>query len=138
MCVWLIFISFLNAEIFLDVSVMLPHNKIKLINYIFPSIGFIMETCAAQIVIFERYVVMKMSNFLQKRPHPCILSSLSWYLNYLKYDITYVCCPCHNRKLHHRLELQLHSFLYLALYTSEWSASRPGLLTSRERALSTH
>lgn len=74
--VWMIFISLFNTEIFLGVTMMLPHNKIKLRNFIFPNIGFIMETCEAHF-IFERYVVMKMSNFLQKRPHPCILLPLS-------------------------------------------------------------
>jgi hypothetical protein len=72
-----ILISLFNAEVFLDVTVMLPHNKIKLRIYIFPSIGFIMETCKTHIVIFERYTVIKMSNFLQKRPHPFILLPLS-------------------------------------------------------------
>jgi hypothetical protein len=76
MGVWMIFISLFNAEVFLNVTVTLPHNKMKLRICISPSIGFIMETCATH-VIFERYFVMKMSNFLQKRPHPWILLPLS-------------------------------------------------------------
>ena len=106
MGVWMIFISLFNTEVFLGVTMMLRHNKIKLRNCIFPSIGFIMETCETHL-IFERYVVMKMSNFLQKRPHPCILLPLSWYLRYLKY-ITYVCCPCHNRRLYQGFQERHH------------------------------
>jgi hypothetical protein len=36
------------------------------------------------------------------------------------------------------VEVELHAFLTLALYGGEWSASRPGLFTPRERSPSTH
>jgi hypothetical protein len=36
------------------------------------------------------------------------------------------------------MEVQLHTFLSSALDGGEWSASRPGRFTPRERALGTH
>jgi hypothetical protein len=36
------------------------------------------------------------------------------------------------------MEVQLHAFLTSALDEGEWSASRPGRFTPRERALGTH
>jgi len=52
MGVWMILISLFNAEVFVDATMTLPHNKIKLRIYIFSSIYFLMETCATHVVIF--------------------------------------------------------------------------------------
>jgi len=41
-------------------------------------------------------------------------------------------------KAYEGVEIQLHSFLISALNGSEWSASRPGSTTSRERAPDIH
>jgi hypothetical protein len=52
-------------------------------------------------------------------------------------------CPCalsqhHAMKAYWGVEVQLHAFLTLALNGGEWSASRPGRFTPRERAPGTH
>jgi hypothetical protein len=41
-------------------------------------------------------------------------------------------------KMYWGVEVQLHAFLSSVLYGGEWSASRPGRFTPRERAPCTH
>jgi hypothetical protein len=52
------------------------------------------------------------------------------------------CCPCalteHNIKAYYGVEVSLHAFLTSALDGGEWSASRPGRFTPRDRAPGIH
>jgi hypothetical protein len=71
--------------------------------------------------------------------HPVhIHSTLPPYLSRIKVKLSLCLTKHHAMKTYWGVEIQLHALLISALDGGEWSASRPGCFTPRERALGTH
>jgi hypothetical protein len=76
------------------------------------------------------------------RPHGVVLSKTQFHL-YLtvkvkKVKLSLCLTKHHAMKTHWGVEVQLHAFLTSALDGGEWSASRPGCFTPKERSPGTH